>query len=204
MMRSQHSVIRSLPTGSLDVSPSQFIIWALMLLTLPLDWLASAVCAAAFHELCHAIALRLIGVRILQLHMKTMGIVLDTEGMTAYQELLCAAAGPMGSFMLLIFRRKFPLLALCAFFQGCYNLIPLSSSDGWRILRSLLIIVKVKQADRILLSIQIFIIITAICVVIYYAFHLKAFIQGFLFILFLLSKSDFGKFSCKDATMRVQ
>lgn len=46
------------------VDVSACLMGAFLLLTLPLNWLLSALAAAAFHELCHGAAILLLGGRI--------------------------------------------------------------------------------------------------------------------------------------------
>ena len=43
------------------VDVSACLMGAFLLLTLPLNWLLSALAAAAFHELCHGAAILLLG-----------------------------------------------------------------------------------------------------------------------------------------------
>ena len=107
---------------------------ALLLLTVPLKLLAAAAVAAGFHELCHICAVRALGGRVEGAAFTVGGAVLDISGLSSGAEALAAAAGPLGSFLLLLCVRIFPALALCAFVQGCFNLLPVYPLDGGRIL----------------------------------------------------------------------
>ena len=113
------------------------ILWAVLVLTVPLPWLLSAILAAIFHELCHLTALVLTGIPIFGVHIGLRGMSIQTGPMEPGLELLSAAAGPAGSLLLLLFLRQIPRIALCGTIQGIYNLLPVYPLDGGRILRSI-------------------------------------------------------------------
>lgn len=119
----------------LRVDVSAYFFAALLLLTLPLNWLMAAAVAAAGHELCHILAVRLSGSRVLRLRIGAGGAVIETEPMTRGRELACTLAGPAGSLLLVLLFRVFPRLAICALVQGVFNLLPLFPLDGGRALR---------------------------------------------------------------------
>lgn len=58
--------------------------------------------------------------------------------MAAWKEALCALAGPVGSFSVVLLAEYFPEAALFGLVQGLYNLLPVYPLDGGRILRCLL------------------------------------------------------------------
>ena len=111
---------------------------ALMLLVLPLDWLLSAVTAAVFHELCHVIAICLVGGRVLSVTPGIHSAVIRADIPEGKGEFLCALAGPAGSLLLASCRLWLPKVAVCAFIQGVFNLLPVYPMDGGRMLRILL------------------------------------------------------------------
>lgn len=119
---------------SVEVSAGACVWGALLLLTVPLNWVAAAVVAAVFHELCHCLAIWLMGGKIYQIRIGGGGTAIDMGALTTGNELLAALAGPFGSFLLLLFAHSFPRLALCGMVQGMFNLFPVYPMDGGRIL----------------------------------------------------------------------
>ena len=112
------------------------ILWALLILTLPLKFLMGAALAALIHELCHALAVKLAGGDILGLTLDAGGVTMEVSDLDAGRELLCALAGPAGSLLLSLV--PLPGISLCALIQGLFNLIPLGPLDGGRALGCLL------------------------------------------------------------------
>lgn len=115
-----------------EVTPDFCVLGALLLLLLPLELILAAVSAALFHELCHWIAVRLLGGRVAGITVGAGGMVMETPPMDPWRELVCALAGPVGSFLIVTLCPLFPLLSLCALVQGCFNLLPLYPLDGGR------------------------------------------------------------------------
>ena len=122
----------------LEITPGFCILWALLLLMLPLRLILAAGAAALLHECCHALVIRLTGGAVTGITIGAGGTVMETTPMKSGQELVCALAGPLGSFLLVLLYQIFPLLALCALVQGCFNLLPLYPLDGGRALACLL------------------------------------------------------------------
>jgi len=118
------------------VDVSACLMGAFLLLTLPLNWLLSALAAAAFHELCHGAAILLLGGRIWGVRIGAGGAVMETEPLSSGKELVCALAGPAGSLLLVLTFRIFPRVAVCALVQGAFNLLPVFPLDGGRALRA--------------------------------------------------------------------
>lgn len=109
-----------------------------MVLLLPLSLLTAAFSAALIHECCHLLALWAFHVPIMGIKIRTTGAEIQTAPIKAFEEFLCAAAGPAGSFLCLTLYRPFPFLALCGFLQGIYNLLPIYPMDGGRMLRCIM------------------------------------------------------------------
>ncbi len=124
----------------LRVEGSAWILLALLILLLPLNWVLAAILAAAVHECSHLLMMHVLSVRVYEMRIGARGSVLEAESMTNFQELLCALAGPAGSFLMLALIRIHPRVALCGLVQGAYNLFPLLPLDGGRVLSSFLCI----------------------------------------------------------------
>lgn len=121
----------------IDADPGLYFFLALLVLLLPLRWLAAALLAAAVHELCHILAIRLCSGEILDIRLGFGGAVIRAAPMEPLPELLCVLAGPLGGLGLLLLSRVAPRLAICAGFQSAYNLLPLPGLDGGRALECL-------------------------------------------------------------------
>ena len=117
-----------------EVSPGFCLIGAALVLLVPLPWVAAALLAGAFHECCHLAVIRLLGGRVTGMQLRAGGAEISVSGLSDWQELLAAGAGPAGSLALLLLRRQFPELAFCGLIQGLHNLLPVYPMDGGRIL----------------------------------------------------------------------
>lgn len=170
---------------------------ALALLTLPLEWILAAVTAAAIHECCHVAALRICGVRIFGFSAGSEGARIETEPMGRWQELCCALAGPVGSFLLVLLIRWVPLISICALFHGLYNLLPVYPLDGGRVLCCL---AGRKTAEAIAKW-------TVICLIfcgIYFIMRLKLGFGAMILLFLLIRKLHHRKIPCKDDPQAVQ
>lgn len=124
------------PRVQIDFEACFFL--AVGLLVLPWKWLLGAAAAAAVHEFCHYAAAWTLGIRCLGLRISAGGMRMTLSPMSPREELLIAAAGPMGSLLLLGLIHVFPQMAVCGGVQGIFNLLPIWPLDGGRILSSLL------------------------------------------------------------------
>jgi stage IV sporulation protein FB len=112
-----------------------FLSLAAMVLLLPLQWIMSAIFAAAIHELFHYVALQIFDARTGRILIRSWGAEMPAESVSRGRELICALAGPFGGLLLIPLLPIFPRLALCALVQSLYNLLPIYPLDGGRALQ---------------------------------------------------------------------
>ena len=118
----------------LHISTGAFLLLAGLLLLLPLQWVVAMIIAAVVHEISHVLAVFITGGKIRKIYIGGRGVVMETHSMSAIREIICALAGPIGSFLLLAVAPRFPRTAVCGIVHGLYNLLPLFPMDGGRVL----------------------------------------------------------------------
>ena len=169
---------------------------ALLILTVPARLLLPAALAAAIHEMCHVLAVMLLGGRVHRFSLAPGGAVLEISGLQKGQEALAAAAGPLGSFLLLPCSRVCPALGLCGLAQGLFNLLPAYPLDGGRILKCTL---QARGKDTLGEKISSI----AACGTVFLLSGCFLWLRMPLAISFLLPLIP-GKFPCKADKLRVQ
>ena len=173
----------------MEVTPGFCIFWAFLVLTLPLKFLLAAATAAAFHEICHAAAVKATGGRIFSMTLGAGGMVMEVE---SDRELLSALAGPAGSLLLACLPMKD--LAICGLVQGLFNLLPIMPLDGGRVLRLILDQMIPEYRGRIEALLEI----TVCTFLLIGAFHLG------IGAVLLWTAFVYRKFPCKPWGKRVQ
>ena len=133
----------------LYISPEAAILGAIAFLTVPLPWLTSAFIAALVHEASHLAAVKLCGGTMLEFSITPRGALIRTTPLPMGASIFCAAAGPIGSLLLLLAGKWLPLVAVCGLIQGTYNLLPVYPLDGGKILSDVLNLLGKTHADRI-------------------------------------------------------
>ena len=176
------------------------IFFSLLLLTVPLPWVAAAVLAAAFHELCHVGAIYALGGRVGKISAGGSGARIEMEGLYGFREFLAAAAGPAGSFLLLVFLRNFPRLSICGFFQGAFNLLPVYPMDGGRMLCCLLQPILGEEKTK---NIMKFLEGTILCTLLFLLLRQQG-AMGKILVGILIFRIFSAKIPCKGCAFRVQ
>ena len=109
-----------------------------MLLLLPVKLVLCWIISAIIHELSHILFIYFCGGGIRSISVRATGAVIETDIPDGKKVALCAIAGPIGGFLILFFRKMFPVLAVCAAVQSVFNLLPIYPMDGGRVFSYLL------------------------------------------------------------------
>ena len=188
----------------IEIQTGAIFAGAVALLILPLSFLVSFLIAAFVHELCHYLLLRLTGLRIYRITIGIFGASMETDVMDAGREVLCALAGPVGSFLLVTCYRLVPEIALCALVQGCFNLLPVYPMDGGRVLKGVLELLKIPEGEKVLAFVQ-WITGAALCAICIYGYlRWKLGLGVPFFGMMMLLRTLPRKTPCKDRPFGVQ
>ncbi len=181
------------------------ILAALAILVLPLRWLLACGIAAGFHELCHLLALKLLGGKWQHVAAFVSGARIPIPELSRGRELVCALAGPLGGLLLCALYPGFPMLALCALGQSLYNLLPLYPLDGGRALRCLSeMLLPPVYAQWLCETIGSGCIGAIVAAAFYWALFGGWGILPILLVFLLFGSRFIGKFPCKRAGLALQ
>lgn len=171
---------------------------ALALLVLPVHWVGAVILAAAVHEGSHYIAVRLCGGKIGKFGVGTVGAKLEAFRLSTGEELICALAGPVGGFALMLVSRWLPRTALCAVLQSLYNLLPVYPLDGGRALRCITqLLFPGIIGERLSGILERMCLVGIVLAGLYGSFVLRLGLIPLLFAAFLLYRVIGGKIACK-------
>ena len=178
------------------VKPNTYIYLVLLLFFVPFPWLTAWLAAAAFHEFCHWLAVRMLGGRICRLTVGLGGAVMESDPLTAGKNLFSVLCGPVGGFLLVLLGRWLPRVAICSWVLSVYNLLPLLPLDGGRALRIL-----VRDEKHFLVAEKVILLLltaTAICVT--FVLRIGIFPLCIVGILWLKNRNS----PCKEGVCKVQ
>lgn len=184
---------------SFRIEFSACFLLALGLLLLPLDWMFGAVLAALFHELCHYTAVKMLGVSCFGLRIGAGGIVMALGSVSRKEEMMIAAAGPVGSLLLLCFSCVYPQLAVCGLVQGVFNLLPIWPLDGGRILRCIFY-----RRYSLCKIIESGVIVGILCMGIWFSFCYRLGLSPILLAGLVTVRAFLRKIPCIGGNLRVQ
>ena len=188
----------------IELKTGAYLAAATAVLILPLWFVISLVIAAAFHEFCHYLALKIADVWVYRITIGPFGASMETEAMGPGRELLCAFAGPMGSLLLVPFFRWMPGIALCGLIQGVFNLLPIYPMDGGRILRCLLELLRIPRRDEVCDAAEWITVLGILILGFWGKWYWNLGWGGVLIGLILFLRLIRRKIPCKESRFRVQ
>ena len=180
------------------IDPWFYLFAAAAVMLLPIRWMLGSISAALFHELCHIAAIIAVDGKVKGILVRPTGAVILIAPMSNLKELVCAAAGPTGSFLLLAAGRWFPEIAICGLVQGTFNLLPIYPLDGGRMVMCVFSAICDEMAEIITGYISL---ISAVLMAVYSLF--LGFLPG-LFIFAQLTGDALRKIPCKEGKLAVQ
>lgn len=178
---------------------------AVILMTVPIQWVLSWLLATAVHEFSHYLALKFFRIQIYGLVVSPRGMQIETEPMSLFQEFVCACAGPIGAISFLLSAKQLPCVAICACCQSLYNLLPIGSLDGGRAIRCVAeAMLQREKAEKLCRCIEKSVMILLTLAAIYGFLVINLGILPLIGALCLLFPGDRIKIPCKDGYLGVQ
>ena len=120
------------------ITPFAYIVLALSVIILPIDWIFAWVLAILIHEMSHIIAVICCGGRVRNICISHQGAQIKTDNLTPAQQIISILVGPMAGALLVFLVRWTPKLALCGVIQSAFNMLPLSMLDGGQVIHAFL------------------------------------------------------------------
>lgn len=185
----------SIRADRLHIDPLVGLYAAMMLLLIPLRWIFAMILSASIHELGHLLCVRLCGGCIRNVDIGLRGLRIRSDPLPHRQALICIAGGPAANLLMVFYRRLFPRIAICAFFQMVYNLLPFYPLDGGRMLRLIL----GRDREERIESGFLILLCTGVAVLAYVFRNAQL-----LFLLFPVSEFAVRKIPCKQRQQIVQ
>ena len=187
------------------IKPQTAILFAILILTIPLPWLSAWVLAAIVHEAGHCIGVWICGGHLEQISLSLQGTEILSTLENRWQAVFCSLAGPIGGMLLFIIANQFPRLSICAFLQTIYNLLPIYPLDGGRMVYNLLLVIfPVKMAENVFRGVEFLVITSLVAFAMVLCFALKLGCLPVLFVIIFLVQTKRIKIPCKWRGHRVQ
>lgn len=177
----------------IQTGKSLWLVLGLLILALPLRWMAAVAISIAVHEYCHYFAVRMCGGSVYSIYISASGLKMRTSALTPGKELFCALAGPIGGLLLFLLSGRLPRLALCALIHSAYNLIPIYPMDGGRVVENLLLLLLPRYGAHIFLWMERVLGSVVVAVCFWASFVQKLGIIPLLLAFGVLAKSEFMK-----------
>lgn len=185
------------------VLPSFFFVMAAAVLMIPFRWLLSWLIAAVVHEICHLMAIHICGLSVGFITIGGFGAVIHMDDAPGRRLALCSLAGPLGGLLLMLAVRIIPRIALCAFVQSLYNLLPIYPLDGGQVVAGLLTpLFSTKTVKSVLMIIKCVVAVVLTVAAIYATAVLKLGIFPVVFAVAIIIKNK--NIPCKPMPLRVQ
>ena len=190
---------------SVTIAPNTCIYAAIILLAVPFRWCLAWVISVACHEFFHCLALMLCGKPIESIAVNAHGAQIQTTALSPVETVICALAGPFGGFLLMLVCHKIPQVALCAFCQTAFNLLPLYPLDGGRAVEGLMALMLPERWIRLVMNIlESLVFITLFVISILSVLLWKLGIAPLLVTVLLLIRRKNRKIPCKWRLCKVQ
>lgn len=186
------------------IRPSAYILAAILVLLVPMNWLCALLLASAIHEAGHLVAIYMTGGKVEAVSIGFCGAQIHTVISETGKEFFCAAAGPLASMLLLLLSRFFPKIAICGMIQAVFNLIPVYPMDGGRMLHCLLRWIWPRKADRIIKATEILALSIIFLISLAVTFRLQKGLLPVLCCVTVFARLLFGKIPCKSRKTAVQ
>ena len=122
----------------ISIDPQVYLLISAAVLLLPCSWVCGWFTAVWIHELGHYLAVWSCRKKIYIIHIGLGGVLMASDDLSTWESLICSLAGPAAGFLVIPLHRTFPIVAICAFAQSVYNLLPIYPLDGGRVLKILL------------------------------------------------------------------
>ncbi len=187
------------------ISTEFLLVMAAALLIVPIQWLCAWLLAMILHELCHYIALRLCGGRVVAIRIGCRGAIMRAEPLSLSKEAICAYAGPIGALVIFLVARYVPRTAICTLVFSAYNLLPVFPLDGGRGIGCLL--QKALPEDKALQAqqyIEYTVLIGIALTAIYAVFRLGLGIMPAVIAVVLFGRAKGIKIPCKKCRLGLQ